>query len=64
MPETQTVMWARILDRLHGPERPRLVVVDPRRTAAAAEADVHLAIRGGTNLPLLCAIQRQLLVNG
>jgi anaerobic selenocysteine-containing dehydrogenase len=64
MPETQTVMWARILDRLQGSERPRLVVVDPRRTAAAAEADVHLAIRGGTNLPLLCAIQRELLVNG
>ena len=47
MPETQTVMWARILDRLRGPERPRLVVVDPRRTAAASEADVHLSIRGG-----------------
>src|SRR5438067_1835069 len=37
--ETQPVLWARILDRLEGPDRPRLVVVDPRRTRPAAEAD-------------------------
>jgi ferredoxin-nitrate reductase len=43
--ETQTVMWMRMLDRLHGPDRPKLVVVDPRSTPAAREADVHLAIR-------------------
>lgn len=62
--ETQTVMWARMLDRLHGPDRPRLVVVDPRETATAREADVHLAIRGGTNLPLLNAIQHELIRTG
>src|SRR5215203_5111098 len=28
--ETQTVLWMRILDRLRGPDAPRLVVVDPR----------------------------------
>jgi len=50
---TQTVLWARVLDRLHGPRRPRLVVVDPRRTPAAREADVHLAPRLGTNVALL-----------
>ena len=33
--ETQTVLWARILDRLRSPDRPRLVVVDPRRTVPA-----------------------------
>jgi ferredoxin-nitrate reductase len=61
--ETQTVMWTRMLDRLHGPDRPRLVVVDPRATPAAREADVHLAIRNGTNLALLNSIQHELITN-
>ena len=62
--ETQTVLWMRMLDRLHGPDRPRLVVVDPRRTVPAREADVHLAIRNGTNLALLNSIQHELIANG
>jgi len=64
MAETQTVMWARILDRLDGADPPSLIVVDPRRSPTAARADVHLAIKGGTNLPLLNAIQRQLFEQG
>lgn len=64
MPETHTVMWMRVLDRLHGPERPRLVVIDPRRTAIAAEADVHLAVLPGTNLALLNSIERELIELG
>jgi ferredoxin-nitrate reductase len=62
--ETQTVTWMRALDRLHGPDRPRLVVVDPRRTPTAQEADVHLAIRNGTNVALLNALIRELIENG
>jgi anaerobic selenocysteine-containing dehydrogenase len=62
--ETQTVLWMRMLDRLHGPDRPRLIVVDPRRTAVAAEADVHLAIRAGTNVALLNAILHEMIGNG
>src|SRR5919205_1817122 len=62
--ETHTVLWMRILDRLHGPDRPRLVVVDPRRTKVAQEADVHLPIRSGTNVALLNAIQHELIANG
>jgi ferredoxin-nitrate reductase len=61
--ETHTVLWMRILDRLKGPDRPRLVVVDPRATKVAQEADVHLAIRNGTNLALLNAIQHQLIAS-
>jgi anaerobic selenocysteine-containing dehydrogenase len=61
---THTVLWARVLDRLRGPDRPRLVVVDPRRTPVAEEADVHLPIRGGTNLALLNGIQHELIANG
>src|ERR671928_543890 len=62
--ETQTVLWMRMLDRLRGSARPRLVVVDPRPTPAAREADVWLRIRSGTNVALLNAIQHELLVNG
>jgi anaerobic selenocysteine-containing dehydrogenase len=63
MAETQTVLWMRHLDRLHGPDRPRLVVIDPRRTPAAREADVHLAVRGGTNVAILNALLRELIEN-
>ena len=50
---TQTVLWARILDRLHSANRPALVVADPRRTPTAAMATVHLAPRLGSNLALM-----------
>ncbi len=49
----QTVLWSRILDRRRGPRPPKLVVVDPRVTPVAAEADVHLAPRIGTNVAVL-----------
>ena len=43
--ETQTVLWMHELDRLRGPDPPRSIVIDPRRTDSAREAEVHLAIR-------------------
>ncbi len=49
----QTVLWSRILDRRRGPNPPKLVVIDPRSTATAQEADIHLAPRVGTNVPVL-----------
>ncbi len=62
--ETQAVTWMRILDRLHGPDRPRLLVVDPRRTPVAAEAEIHLPLRNGTNLALLNALVHELFEHG
>ena len=59
--ETHTVLWARLLDRLAGPDRPRLIVVDPRRTKVAQAADVHLPVRNGTNLALLNGILHELI---
>jgi anaerobic selenocysteine-containing dehydrogenase len=61
---TQTVLWMRMLDRLHGPDRPALLCVDPRTTPPAREADVHLAPRPGTNLALLNGLLRELIHNG
>jgi anaerobic selenocysteine-containing dehydrogenase len=62
--ETQVVLWARMLDRLEGPDRPKLIVVDPRATEPAKRADVHLAVRNGTNLALLDAILHELIAAG
>jgi ferredoxin-nitrate reductase len=51
--EQHTVLWMRILDRRHGSRPPGLVVIDPRDTPTAQEADVHLAPRPGTNLAVM-----------
>ncbi|WP_022900696.1 molybdopterin oxidoreductase family protein [Humibacter albus] len=59
--ETQTVLWARMLDRLDGPNPPQLVCVDPRRTRVAERATVHLPIRNGTNLALMNALVHELI---
>ncbi|KQV75585.1 molybdopterin oxidoreductase [Aeromicrobium sp. Root344] len=67
MAETQTVLWARILDRTRGPDPPRLVCVDPRRTPVAEEAvrtgGVHLTPRVGSNLALMNGLTRELFAN-
>ena len=64
MAETQTVLWARVLDRVAGPDRPLIVCVDPRETECARIADVHLAIQPGTNLALMNGLIREQIVNG
>jgi anaerobic selenocysteine-containing dehydrogenase len=61
VPETQPVLWMRMLDRLDGPQPPRLLVVDPRGTPAAERATVHLRPRPGTNLALLNAMLHELI---
>jgi anaerobic selenocysteine-containing dehydrogenase len=42
----------------------RVIVIDPSRTATAATADLHLAIRPGTDAVLLAAVVRLLLAAG
>lgn len=41
-----------------------LVVIDPRSTPLARQADVHLAVRPGTDLPVALAIHRYLFEEG
>ena len=62
--ESQTVLWMHELDRMQGPDPPRSIVIDPRETQSAKAAEVHLAIRPGTNLAVLNGIAQQLLENG
>jgi anaerobic selenocysteine-containing dehydrogenase len=42
----------------------KLVVVDPRRTPLAKQADLHLAVRPGTDLPVALAVIRRLFEEG
>ena len=42
----------------------KLVVVDPRRTPLARQADLHLAVRPGADLPVALAIARELFARG
>ena len=42
----------------------RLVVIDPRTTPLARQADIHLAVRPGTDLPVALAIHRYLFEEG
>jgi anaerobic selenocysteine-containing dehydrogenase len=60
---TDTVLWMRVLDRRAGPNPPKLIVIDPRATATAKEADMHLAPRVGTNVALLNGILHLLIRN-
>jgi ferredoxin-nitrate reductase len=62
--EVQSVTWMRMLDRLEGPNPPKLVVVDPRPTPAAKRADVHLAIKNGTNMALMNGLLHEIISNG
>jgi anaerobic selenocysteine-containing dehydrogenase len=42
----------------------RLVVIDPRTTPLARQADVHLALRPGTDLPIALALHHYLFETG
>ena len=42
----------------------RLVVIDPRATSLARQADLHLAVRPGTDLPIALALHRHLFETG
>jgi ferredoxin-nitrate reductase len=48
------IAWARIARRAK--ERATLIVLDPRRTQTAAAADLHLALRPGSDLAVLNAM--------
>src|SRR5687767_8725341 len=42
----------------------KLIVIDPRTTALAKQADLHLAVRPGTDLPVALSIHRFLFEEG
>ncbi|MFC4930285.1 molybdopterin oxidoreductase family protein [Massilia sp. GCM10023247] len=64
MSATDTVLWMRVLDRRRHPDPPKLIVIDPRKTVTAKEADLHLAPRIGTNVALLNGLLHLLIADG
>jgi ferredoxin-nitrate reductase len=64
MASTQTVLWSRVLDRLHSSNKPKLVVIDPRATFTSEHADVHLMPKVGTNVAVLNGILNYVIARG
>jgi anaerobic selenocysteine-containing dehydrogenase len=64
MAEQQTVLWMRVLDRRRGPRPPKLVIIDPRPIPSALEADVHLAPKPGTNVPVMNGLLHLIIEEG
>ncbi|MDX8151864.1 molybdopterin-dependent oxidoreductase [Patulibacter brassicae] len=59
------IVWGRIRDAQARPERPcRVIVVDPRRTATAAAADLHLPVLPGGDVPLLLGMLHVVVRDG
>ena len=51
------VLFQRALQRkTSAPERVTIIVVDPRRTATARAADIHLQVQPGADIPLLASM--------
>jgi ferredoxin-nitrate reductase len=64
MAEAHPVLFDRIRDAKRVNPALTMIVADPRRTATAEDADVHLPVRPGTDIALLNAIGRLLLDAG
>ncbi|GAA0401105.1 bifunctional reductase [Acrocarpospora corrugata] len=62
MADCHPILFLRLLDRVKAGAK--LIVVDPRRTATAAKADLFLQIRPGTDLALLNGLLHLLVENG
>jgi len=64
MAEAHPVLFDRIKASKKVRPQQKIVVVDPRRTATAEAADLHLAVEPGSDIALLNALGRMLIVSG
>lgn len=62
--ECHPVVWEKVMDRKRVDPAVRIIVVDPRRTATARQADHHVQIRPGTDVSFLNAICHELIRTG
>ena len=60
--ETHPIFFHHVLKAVH--RGARLFVVDPRRTASAKWADTWLGLDVGTDIPLACAVAREIIHSG
>jgi ferredoxin-nitrate reductase len=63
MAEAHPVTFDRIRASKKARPEQTIIVVDPRRTATAAAADIHLAVAPGSDIPFLTALGRILLLH-
>ncbi|MBT3204146.1 MAG: nitrate reductase [Gammaproteobacteria bacterium] len=61
--EMHPQLWRRIAKARRTVRAPKLIVVDPRRTQTARSADLHLALKPGTNLALMNGLVQQIIIN-
>ncbi|MBP2705816.1 molybdopterin-dependent oxidoreductase [Microbispora sp. RL4-1S] len=61
VPAAHAVLWEHVLDRRRGASPPALVAVGAAGTPVAREADVHLAVRPGTNVALMNGLLHELI---
>jgi len=61
--EMHPQLWRRIAKARRSTRAPKLIVADPRRTQTARSADLHLALKPGTNLALINGIVQQIIAN-
>lgn len=61
--EMHPQLWRRIALARSSGRAPKLIVVDPRRTLTARSADLHLALKPGTNLALMNGLIQQIIAN-
>jgi len=61
--EMHPQLWRRIAKARRTRRAPKLIVVDPRRTQTARSADLHLALKPGTNLALMNGLVQQIIAN-
>ncbi|MFL0365075.1 molybdopterin-dependent oxidoreductase [Pseudobacillus sp. 179-B 2D1 NHS] len=62
--ETGTVLFERIMERKQKTGKPYIIVVDPRKTLTAKEADLHLQLYPGTNVALLNGVINEIVKRG
>ncbi|MEW2549249.1 bifunctional nitrate reductase/sulfite reductase flavoprotein subunit alpha [Streptomyces sp. NPDC047002] len=62
MADCHPILFLRMMERVKAGAK--LIVVDPRRTATAAKADLYLRVRAGTDLALLNGLLHLLAENG
>ncbi len=64
MADCHPVLWERVLDRKRSRPETVLIVVDPRRTRTARQADYHLPILPATDVALYNAMIYEFIRNG
>ncbi|WP_420040322.1 bifunctional nitrate reductase/sulfite reductase flavoprotein subunit alpha [Gordonia sp. MP11Mi] len=62
MADCHPILFLRMMDRVKAGAK--LVVIDPRRTATAAKADLYLPVRPGTDMALLNGLLRLIVEAG